>query len=889
MNATQPQPSPALNRRRLARLAAVLLISAAGLMALQTAAPTAAGAIFLLLLAASLGHAVWKAQGPVGQALAAQIRPPARAFAPQRRRAPRPTAPVRVYPQQWAWLGAALAASAAGLMALQAARPAAASALFVLLLGAALSAAVWRARDVIASVPVGAGAALPRIVWALLLPARLPLALLRAGAGLLAAQRRLAAGILAAAALVLAALSALSFQVARLGGLPLDQALTLLGGAAAALWAALALLRGGAALPASSTAALAAGRPRWLSLTLGALALAALGEMSGNLLRLPAFERPSPHAQMALLAAGCALVVRGLTPRPARTKPAEPPNRQAQPDGGWRLLAAILVLALAVRLVGLGTFVRYSVDEMNTIPEVLAFTWQPEGVRLLTEMNGISPFPWVFAYFQWAGTWALGSTLEGIRLASAAAGTLTVLAIYWLARAVFDRPTALLAALLLAAFPPHIHFSRLALLNIADPLVGTLGLAFLGRGLARGQMRDYALGGAFLGLTFYFYNGGRMFYTPLMAAWVGLGLLAWRPRPPLRGLLTTLAAFCLTVAPVIYTMRAYGYYLAGRMDASGLGADYWLDLIARGDLGEYLHRLGWALRFTVQNPDDTIYYGGDTPLVLPILAPVFLLGAAWAVYHWRRPGGLLLGLWLLGAAVGNSILIVTAASTRFVIAFPALALLLAAGLRYTLPLVWPPRAPALALRWRAAGRWRRFRWPPRHPERHLRRVLAALAVGGAALQIAYYFGPHLTFYNRQLRMAHAFPDGYDAVYRSLAFPAGTHVHIISATPFSQMDAQGLFDFLRGHNQVQIHTLTPQQFDSVYLDQMACGVDHAFFIQLADRYSAQVIHDHFYVRAVETSPDAAVIPDERELVLLYAPYLRGIEALYGARCLNSTQP
>lgn len=881
MNSTHPQPSSHLNRRRLALLAAGLLASAAGLMALHAAVPQAASLLFILLLAACLTYALWSVQGPAGQALAAHIRPPARGL--PRLHSQRP--PARPTPRRWAAFGLATAASAAGLMALHAAMPEAAGMIFTLLLAIAAGAALWRSfRRGWAALQA---LTLPAfIVWALL-PFRLLLALLQAGAGLLAARRRPVAGTLTMAALLLMALSALSLQVSRVGGLPLNEALILMAAGAAALWAALALLRGGAALPAAITAApLPRGRARWLSLGLGALALAGLGEISGNALRLPAFEQPSPHAQMALLAAGCVLVARGLTlrPLPGSLKPAAASGADPIPARyGWQLLAAILVLAFTVRFIGLGTFVRYSVDEMNTIPEVLAFTWQPGGVRLLTEMTGISPFPWVFAYFQWAGTWVLGSTLQGIRLASAVAGTLTVLAVYWLARAVFDRPTALLAALLLAAFPPHIHFSRLALLNIADPLVGTLGLAFLAQGMVRGRWRDYALAGVFLGLTFYFYNGGRMFYTPLAAVWVGLGLLVWRPRPPLRGLLVTLAALLITAAPMIYTMRVYGYYLVGRMEASGLGASYWLDLIARGDLGAYLHRLSWALRFTVQNPDDTIYYGGDTPLVLPVLVPLLLLGAAWALYHWRRPGGLLLCLWLVGAAVGNSVLIISAASTRFVIAFPALALLLAAGLRYMLPLVWPPLAPALALHLRAAGRWRRFRWPPRCPERHRRRVLAAVAAGCAALQIAYYFGPHLAFYNRQLRIVHRFPDGYDAVYRSLAFPSGTHIHIISAEPFSQMDAQGLFDFLRGHNEVRIHTLTPTQFDSAYLDQMACGVDHAFFIQLDDRYSAEVIRDHFYVRNAERSPDAEIIPDERELILLYAPHVPGIEALYGLSC------
>src|SRR5690606_27829994 len=123
----------------------------------------------------------------------------------------------------------------------------------------------------------------------------------------------------------------------------------------------------------------------------------------------------------------------------------------------------------------------------------------------------------------------LGHNLTGLRIFSAVFGTLTVPALYLLARELFDRRTALLAALLLATFPPHIHFSRLGLNNIADPLFGVLALAFLVRGLKRGGLRDYALSGVMLGLTQYFYEGGKLLYPLLFGAWLLLALCFWRP------------------------------------------------------------------------------------------------------------------------------------------------------------------------------------------------------------------------------------------------------------------------------------------------------------------------------------------------------------------------
>jgi hypothetical protein len=61
--------------------------------------------------------------------------------------------------------------------------------------------------------------------------------------------------------------------------------------------------------------------------------------------------------------------------------------------------------------------------------------------------------------------------------------------------------------------------------NIADPLFGTLAFAFIGRGLLHGRRTDFAIGGAMLGLTHYFYEGGRLLYMPLALAWIAACLL----------------------------------------------------------------------------------------------------------------------------------------------------------------------------------------------------------------------------------------------------------------------------------------------------------------------------------------------------------------------------
>jgi hypothetical protein len=243
-------------------------------------------------------------------------------------------------------------------------------------------------------------------------------------------------------------------------------------------------------------------------------------------------------------------------------------------------------------------------------------------------------------------------------------------------------------------------------------------------------------------------------------------------------------------------------------------------------------------------------------------------------------------LWLVAAALGNSILVMSAASTRFVIAFPLLPLLMAVGLRYLLPLFGPPRVPALALRLRAGGeRAVRFRWPPRDLPRHVRRAVVVLALAAAVVQGVYYWRDHLAVYNRQLRIHHAFPDGYDAVFRSVEFPKHTEIHILSASPFSQMDAQGLLDFLLGSGVIGANTLATEDLNQSYIDTLRCGRDHAFFIEPGDMRTLALLQQNFYLRPPEYSPDGDVIPDERELVLYYAPFLPGVEERYHRKCNN----
>ncbi len=105
----------------------------------------------------------------------------------------------------------------------------------------------------------------------------------------------------------------------------------------------------------------------------------------------------------------------------------------------------------------------------------------------------------------------MGPSIAAVRVASAIAGSFTVLALYGLARALFGRLVALAAAALLASSAAHIHFSRLGI-NFAEvPLFTTLSLLCIWHGYRRGHALWWLLGGMAAGLAVYFHFAARTF------------------------------------------------------------------------------------------------------------------------------------------------------------------------------------------------------------------------------------------------------------------------------------------------------------------------------------------------------------------------------------------
>lgn len=597
-------------------------------------------------------------------------------------------------------------------------------------------------------------------------------------------------------------------------------------------------------VPAPTTQALTPARleaGHYWCFGLGLILMALLAEANGRLFDILPLVYMSVHVQLILLILSITLISVGL--------------------GGiqlslsripWRtvaLVGGITAVGLFLRFWQVDMALRQFIDELNFSAVVREF-WRSPNVPLLEPMSSIAAFPYIYPYFQAHTIELFGRNLVGLRAASVIFGGLTIPALYLLGRWLFDRKTGLIAALFLATFPPHMHFSRLGMNNIADPLFGTLGFALVARGIMRSRRVDYVLGGAMLGLTHYFYEGGRLVFVPTVIVWL-LGLVwLWGPRIHWRHVLLVLVTVLIVAIPIYFTLTVTDRSYAARLieNNTALSGTYWRHLFDNGDLMAHIRlRVLHPFLLYIVAAEGSFFYRGNFALILPLLVPGFLLGVGHCLARLRRPGPLLLLIWWPAVTAGNSLLVAADHAPRYVAVFPALMLLLAVGIRYTLPMLIP------------------------HLSRARTVVMVVLVIAFAGFQADYYFNDHLPLFNYQTRMGNPHPDAQDAALRSINFPPHTQVHIISEIPANEGYTRGFLSLM--NDQVELYTLRPRDVTVEYLRSLDPREDQAFFIEEGHDSLVSLIENYMFVLPPQYSPYPD-IPDYQQYPLYYAPSLPG---------------
>jgi 4-amino-4-deoxy-L-arabinose transferase-like glycosyltransferase len=261
----------------------------------------------------------------------------------------------------------------------------------------------------------------------------------------------------------------------------------------------------------------------------------------------------------------------------------------------------------------------------------------------------------VFVYSTMLPMAVLGPSELAVRFSAALWGVATVLALFFLGRALMGPLAGLMAALLLAVCPWHVHFSRIGFELITFPFFFTCAVTCLVR-WTQGR-RTLAQAAVLLGLCLYTYVPAKLF-VPLFTA--GFALLYWRPlRQRWREVAVAALLLAVTAAPVVIFDLAHrdlagSYFARTSLLARGESPLATLRLFA----ANYVEFFSGEFLFRAANDRIIRHAVSDHGELYPFMAPLLLLGVI-AVLLRRDRAPLLVLLWLalypVAAALMNEI------------------------------------------------------------------------------------------------------------------------------------------------------------------------------------------------------------------------------------------
>lgn len=361
----------------------------------------------------------------------------------------------------------------------------------------------------------------------------------------------------------------------------------------------------------------------------------------------------------------------------------------------YGLMILLGLVALALRAWHLGS-----------IPWLLAGDEASAGLSGVNFLNGTQnnifgmgwfSFPALYFLLPAASIKLFGQNIAALRLPSALAGAVTVPLLYYLARQVFSRGVATVSAVYLAVFHFHIHFSRIGLNNIWDPLVMVLVWGLLWVGWHRNDRRAFGLAGITLGTGFYLYTSSRILGV-MIPLWLVIALLIDRKklRQRLSGVCLMLIATIVVALPLaMYYTQHIDEFFAPMRRVSVLGP--WLSAEMQ-NTGLSAARVLWnqtrlsALAFTTVNLRS--WYAIDHPMLFPLQATFFVLGVLLMITRLKDLRYVWLALWMIGVVLVGALSESTPAAQRYVMALPVVCLLIGVALNQTvhwLATLWPRR------------------------------------------------------------------------------------------------------------------------------------------------------------------------------------------------------
>ena len=329
-----------------------------------------------------------------------------------------------------------------------------------------------------------------------------------------------------------------------------------------------------------------------------------------------------------------------------------------------------------------------------------------------------------------------GRTVLALRILPPLLGALTVYVTYAVGRRLWNPTAGLIAAVLLAGSAAHIHYSRLGQFNALDTLLLLLAVGAIANAWLQAERTAWLLAGAAVGLSAYGFTSAR-FLPLILLGWAATALLWHRPTLRAQGrhlLAAGLLALVVALPQALYYQSHPDVFME-RANALGILRNGWL-AAESARVGVPATRLlaqqatQAALGYNA-TPDRDATYNAGAPLLQPIAALFWLLGAGMALFHVRqmRYAGLVgwVGVTLI---FGGALLVDPPQSRHLVTALPAVYLLAARALVWLGEKAWairPKSAHDARDRWLPAG-------------------LLILALVMAGLDTGFYFGRYQAEY-----------------------------------------------------------------------------------------------------------------------------------------------
>lgn len=407
------------------------------------------------------------------------------------------------------------------------------------------------------------------------------------------------------------------------------------------------------------------------------------------------------------------------------------------------LIILILVLAAGVRIYNLDTVYSYFVDELSFLRNTHLV--ESNEIKLLVpETNAFSN---LYPYLQYLSKQLLGANLLSLRLPSVIFGLIGIAGVYTLSLQCFSRRTALLSAFILATLPVHIQFSRVGLNNIAGSSLAIWVFIFILKGTRDKKLYYFAVGGILLGLTHYFYEIDRIFYSLFFICWV-VWLSIFNPeyRKMLRYFIFTGVTAIAVAIPVYYSLVSNDQLILQRfMHYSGIGNEIQLNFLSK-----YIYVMA-----------NDYFYRSDAPFVPWAFTPFFIAGFIFILTKIKSFNGSLITWIIIGISLSNGLIAdeLSSPSARYIPAYIFLSIVIGIGIDIGIQFLN-----------------KRYK--------HLSTLAFVIIMLIGFLQIQYYFTVYINMmdakhFSRLDRNYEPYPALDDMILRAMDLPSGSILHIIS--------------------------------------------------------------------------------------------------------------